>query len=244
MHARFVVHRDIKLESTSKKLPPLRKKKKLNDIWPSRRTDILLTANPFVSLPAEGKSLVKLTDFGLSRKIDPDDPWPSTRCGSETYAAPELLVAAHSTADEPPLPSLSRAPSDAHHTPYAYVPQHTKQPPRARTPGTYDGRDIHRRTCYIRFCTFFRCTEMESKKRKTTDARRTRGHSASCSLRLSRAHCRSTHRSCSTCPPPTLMPSVRADVGFCASCVGSGRGLRSNKDVLGRRCGTSWRGCW
>ena len=141
MHARFVVHRDIKLESTLKNCH-LREKKILNDIWSSQRTDILLTANPFVSPPAEGKPLVKLTDFGLSRKIDPDDPWLSTRCGSETYAAPELLVAAHSTADaEPPLPSLSRAPSDVHHTPYAHSAQHTRQPPRARTPGTYDGRE-------------------------------------------------------------------------------------------------------
>ncbi|KAH9010195.1 hypothetical protein EDB85DRAFT_1816821, partial [Lactarius pseudohatsudake] len=55
-------------------------------------TDILLTANPFVSLPAKDQPLVKLTDFGFSRKIDPDDPWLSTRCGSESYAAPELLV--------------------------------------------------------------------------------------------------------------------------------------------------------
>lgn len=124
MHARFVVHRDIKLEN------------------------ILLTTNPFVSPPAEDKPLVKLTDFGLARKIDPDDPWLSTRCGSESYAAPELLVAAHSTTDaESPLPSLSRAPSDAHSTTHSHSTYassssspHTKQP-RARTPGTYDGRE-------------------------------------------------------------------------------------------------------
>jgi protein-serine/threonine kinase len=118
MHARFVVHRDIKLEN------------------------ILLTADPFTSLPPEGKPLVKLTDFGLARKIDPDDPWLCTRCGSESYAAPELLVAAHSTADdEPPLPSLSRAPSDARgSTHFTQHTPHAKQP-RARTPGTYDGRE-------------------------------------------------------------------------------------------------------
>ncbi|KAI9436329.1 kinase-like domain-containing protein, partial [Lactarius indigo] len=74
MHARFVVHRDIKLETIDTPCP-----------------DFLLTANRFVSLPAEDKPLVKLTDFGLSRKIDPDDPWLSTHCGSESYAAPELL---------------------------------------------------------------------------------------------------------------------------------------------------------
>ncbi|KAH9069425.1 hypothetical protein EDB83DRAFT_2518571 [Lactarius deliciosus] len=54
----------------------------------------LLTTNP---LPAEDQPLIELTDFGLSRKIDPDDPWLSTRCGSESYAAPELLIVAHST---------------------------------------------------------------------------------------------------------------------------------------------------
>jgi serine/threonine protein kinase len=94
-----------------------------------------LTTNPFVSPPVEGKPLVKLTDFGLARKIDPDDPWLSTRCGSESYAAPELLVAAHT--DEP-LPALSRAPSDAHAAPTA--PSQLKSRV-GRMPGTYDGRE-------------------------------------------------------------------------------------------------------
>ncbi len=122
---------------------PSFEKKKPNGITSGWRTDILLTANPFVSLPTEDKPIVKLTDFGLSRKIDPDDPWLSTRCGSESYAAPELLVAAHTTTTdaESPLPSLSRAPSDAHTTTtHSHSASHTKQP-RARTPGTYDGRE-------------------------------------------------------------------------------------------------------
>ncbi|KAH9024129.1 kinase-like domain-containing protein, partial [Lactarius hengduanensis] len=119
IHARFVVHRDIKLEN------------------------ILLTANPFVSLPAEDQPLVKLTDFGLSRKIDPDDPWLSTRCGSESYAAPELLVAAHTTTTdaESPLPSLSRAPSDAHGSSSTTHSHSASKQPRTRTPGMYDGRE-------------------------------------------------------------------------------------------------------
>ncbi|KAN0141075.1 hypothetical protein V8E53_000831, partial [Lactarius tabidus] len=66
MHARFVVHRDIKLESTSPF--PLKKEK--------------LTFR---------KPLVKLTDFGLVRKIDPDGPRLCTNCGFESCAAPELL---------------------------------------------------------------------------------------------------------------------------------------------------------
>lgn len=36
--------------------------------------------------------LVKLTDFGLSRFIRADAPLLSTRCGSEAYAAPEVVM--------------------------------------------------------------------------------------------------------------------------------------------------------
>jgi serine/threonine protein kinase len=88
-------------------------------------------------MPDEDKPLVKLTDFGLARKIDLDDPWLSTRCGSESYAAPELLVAAHS--DEHTLPALSRTPSDANGTTTT-----TSSQPKlrlTRAPGTYDGRE-------------------------------------------------------------------------------------------------------
>ena len=73
----------------------------------TRATDILLTTNPLLPpaqqqqqqhprarlLPPAGAPLVKLTDFGLARAIDPRDPWLTTRCGSESYAAPELLAA-------------------------------------------------------------------------------------------------------------------------------------------------------
>lgn len=36
--------------------------------------------------------LIKLTDFGLSRFISPSSPLLRTRCGSEAYAAPELVI--------------------------------------------------------------------------------------------------------------------------------------------------------
>jgi serine/threonine protein kinase len=65
--------------------------------------DILLTSRPFVPLANSPSSFhldlnqistpfVKLTDFGLSRFIDPAQPVLETRCGSEEYAAPELIL--------------------------------------------------------------------------------------------------------------------------------------------------------
>ena len=54
-------------------------------------TDILLT-RPAFSDPLTPAPLVKLTDFGLSRFVDPASPLLTTRCGSESYAAPELVT--------------------------------------------------------------------------------------------------------------------------------------------------------
>lgn len=60
--------------------------------------DILLTARPFpcadpsavlATLPTP---FIKLTDFGLSRFVNPASPLLATRCGSEEYAAPELIM--------------------------------------------------------------------------------------------------------------------------------------------------------
>src|SRR5258706_904858 len=59
--------------------------------------DILLTINPFqhpgeIDVNALPQPLVKLTDFGLARFIDPKNPMLATRCGSEAYAAPEIVT--------------------------------------------------------------------------------------------------------------------------------------------------------
>ena len=98
MHSIGLVHRDIKLESAFK---PFR-----CSYGTTNRAciDILLTSRPFArdaipgsfpppdSLPDLPTPFVKLTDFGLSRFIDPSSPYLETRCGSEEYAAPELIM--------------------------------------------------------------------------------------------------------------------------------------------------------
>lgn len=55
------------------------------------QSDILLTRDAFADLGSPNP-LIKLTDFGLSRFIDPTAPLLTTRCGSESYAAPELVT--------------------------------------------------------------------------------------------------------------------------------------------------------
>lgn len=39
----------------------------------------------------DGRPRIKVTDFGLARVIDPASPILTTRCGSEEYAAPEIV---------------------------------------------------------------------------------------------------------------------------------------------------------
>ncbi|KAL1742619.1 kinase-like protein, partial [Schizophyllum fasciatum] len=90
MHGVGLVHRDIKLESMSHASNCL--------LELTLGPDILLAAplvpteeNPHPSYNPT-QPLVKLTDFGLSRFIDPDNPLLKTKCGSEAYAAPELVT--------------------------------------------------------------------------------------------------------------------------------------------------------
>jgi hypothetical protein len=91
---------------------------------------------------------------------------------------------------------------------------------------------------------------------RTTVAKRTHGHSASSYSRSSRAHFRSTPRSCSMRLPRTSTRNVRAGGGSCVSCAGSGLGLllllmsrcRASRAACSLcvwvPCGTSWRGYW
>ena len=75
LHSHWIVHRDIKLENVLVNFPPA----KLAQITHP-------TAYP--------SPIVTLTDLGLSRRIPdpPESPLLQTRCGSEDYAAPEILL--------------------------------------------------------------------------------------------------------------------------------------------------------
>ncbi|KAF2481717.1 kinase-like domain-containing protein [Neohortaea acidophila] len=75
LHTNWIVHRDIKLENVLVNLPPAA----LQSLQDPR---------------THSTPIVTLTDLGLSRRIPepPESPLLTTRCGSEDYAAPEILL--------------------------------------------------------------------------------------------------------------------------------------------------------
>ncbi len=75
LHSNWIVHRDIKLE---------------NVLVNVSHQELATISNPLT----HPTPLITLTDLGLSRRIPqpPESPLLSTRCGSEDYAAPEILL--------------------------------------------------------------------------------------------------------------------------------------------------------
>ena len=62
----------------------------------SSTPDILLLTPPTPS------TLIQLSDLGLAQFIDPNTPLTRTRCGSEAYAAPEVVTSGRAYDDHDP----------------------------------------------------------------------------------------------------------------------------------------------
>lgn len=105
LHSEGVVHRDVKLESTSLPPPLSRITRRRVEIDPSFNSDVLLTVPlpshrpgqdllPKSAFPPPPQPLINLADFGLAKRLPPppESATLTTRCGSDSFACPEIIM--------------------------------------------------------------------------------------------------------------------------------------------------------